>query len=96
MKCVNHQTVQPIATVGLIVIAGVVLASAPAIALNSRFEEAWQENLNALHERFEETHRENLNALSDRFEEARERRLNLTGEAGFRSPLTSKKSSRSV
>jgi carbamoylphosphate synthase large subunit len=76
MKRMNHQIIQFIATAGLVAIAGAILASGPAMALNQQFEEAWQKNLNALHKRFEEARRENLNALSDRFEEAREQRLN--------------------
>lgn len=80
MKSMNHQILQAIATVGLITIVGAVLSSIPALALNSRFEEAWRNNLNSSNERFdnrsENMHQNDLNALNERFEKAREQILN--------------------
>ena len=48
----------------------------PTLALNSRFEESYRENLNSLNQRFEQERQETLNALNSRFDQSYRDNLN--------------------
>lgn len=50
--------------------------AAPTLALNSRFDESYRENLNSLNDRFDEERQETLNALNDRFDKSYRDSLN--------------------